>query len=171
MALADTDLLDYSEAAKVLNVSVRTLRGHVRDGAIPYVAIGRGLRRPKKAFMRSDISTFIQLGKLVAAPVAAPKNLAPRVDYLDTQPQKDRKVYFIRAGDAVKIGIASDPHDRLAKLQTAHHQKLELIFVTKGGRAHERTLHKRFKPYALTGEWFRYDGKLRAYLEQRMARP
>jgi len=67
-------------------------------------------------------------------------------------------VYFIRAGEEgpVKIGWAVDPQQRLAVLQTAHHEELVLLRVLDGEQPEERQLHRRFGPHRIRGEWFRF---------------
>jgi excisionase family DNA binding protein len=51
-------LLTPAEAARDLKISVRTLRGHVDDGAIRYIIVGRGKKRPRIAFAPADIEEF-----------------------------------------------------------------------------------------------------------------
>lgn len=51
-------LLTPKDAAAALNMSVKTLRGHVADGNIRYIVIGRGRKRPNIAFDDSDIAEF-----------------------------------------------------------------------------------------------------------------
>lgn len=67
-------------------------------------------------------------------------------------------IYFIRAGIAgpVKIGVAKNVSQRLRGLQTAHHQKLNIIREIEGERSDEQKLHRAFAPYRITGEWFTY---------------
>jgi hypothetical protein len=47
------------EAAAKLGCSLRTLRGHVASGALRYVIIGHGTKRPRKMFADSDLDEFI----------------------------------------------------------------------------------------------------------------
>jgi hypothetical protein len=71
-------------------------------------------------------------------------------------------VYFIRAGDYIKIGVASDPHRRLREHQTSSPQKLELVGVIEGGRELERALHAMFSDAHVNGEWFKPTAKMLA---------
>jgi hypothetical protein len=48
-----------SETAAKLRCSIKTLNGHVATGAIGYVIIGHGTKRPRKMFTDSDIAAFI----------------------------------------------------------------------------------------------------------------
>jgi hypothetical protein len=47
------------EAAAKLRCSIKTLRGHVRSGALRYVVTGHGIKHPHKMFTDADIDEFI----------------------------------------------------------------------------------------------------------------
>jgi excisionase family DNA binding protein len=51
-------LWTMKQAAKFLGVSERTVRDHVRFGDLPYIAVGRGLSRPRKMFDPGDVRRF-----------------------------------------------------------------------------------------------------------------
>src|SRR5262249_40541801 len=51
-------LMSPRDAAARLLISVKTLIGHVHDGSIRYVNVGRSDRRPRYAFSDSDLSEF-----------------------------------------------------------------------------------------------------------------
>ncbi|MFG1376105.1 helix-turn-helix domain-containing protein [Xanthobacter autotrophicus] len=51
-------LLTMEEAAAELGISAKTLRGHVKDGQITYIAIGRGVKKPRRMFDVCDIEAF-----------------------------------------------------------------------------------------------------------------
>ena len=55
----DDEVLKPDEAAKVLRVCERTLMRHVAAGDIPYVVIGRGKKRKRVRFLRSDLKSFV----------------------------------------------------------------------------------------------------------------
>ena len=65
-------------------------------------------------------------------------------------------VYFIKSGatGSIKIGVSKDPLRRLADLQNASGEELELIGVIKGNRNREKALHERFAHGNVRGEWF-----------------
>lgn len=58
----------------------------------------------------------------------------------------------------VKVGIAMAPWQRLAKLQTGHHEKLEIKGCIQVDPAQaktiERRIHQWLKAHRLSGEWF-----------------
>lgn len=76
-------------------------------------------------------------------------------------------VYFIRSvadTGPVKIGYSTEPHGRLATLQTSHHGELKIIAAIEGTREDEQALHERFATFRMRGEWFRVAGKFKQYL-------
>lgn len=72
-----------------------------------------------------------------------------------------RFVYCIRVRgtNRVKIGFSRDPAQRLATLQTAHADllDLELILRTSDYRARESELHRKHSGRRIRGEWFAFD--------------
>jgi hypothetical protein len=48
-----------AEAAAKLGCSIKTLNGHVASGALRYVLIGHGKKRPRKMFADADLDAFI----------------------------------------------------------------------------------------------------------------
>jgi helix-turn-helix protein len=52
-------LLTSAEAAAKLGCSIKTLNGHIAAGALKYVAIGHGMKRPRKMFTAADLDEFI----------------------------------------------------------------------------------------------------------------
>lgn len=81
----------------------------------------------------------------------------------------EQLVYFIATSCLrfVKVGVAADPHARLAALQTGCPVPLRLIGEILGGRAEERSLHTLFRAHRAHGEWFRVEGAVADYLRER----
>ena len=52
-------LLTADEAATRLRCSIQTLNGYVASGAVRYVAIGHGSKRPRKMFTAADLDNFV----------------------------------------------------------------------------------------------------------------
>lgn len=63
-------------------------------------------------------------------------------------------VYFIKSGNAVKIGMSKDVPGRLRTLRTMSPLPLELLGVIPGGRDEEALLHREWAELRLHGEWF-----------------
>lgn len=76
-------------------------------------------------------------------------------------------IYFIHAAEIgrVKIGYAKYPWARLSKMQSDCPCELVLLAFIEGDKIVERSLHQRFADYRHRGEWFTYDGELRAHIE------
>jgi excisionase family DNA binding protein len=53
-------LLTAKEAAVEMNTSEEQVRRFARDGTLPYINVGRGGKRPRMRFDRSDIEAFKQ---------------------------------------------------------------------------------------------------------------
>jgi hypothetical protein len=51
-------LLDAAQAAERLNITIEQLMAHVDDGALRYVNVGRGSKRPRYRFKPADIDEF-----------------------------------------------------------------------------------------------------------------
>lgn len=77
-------------------------------------------------------------------------------------------IYFIadRTSGKVKIGISNDPDKRLANLQTANGNKLEMLHVVQGDVSLEQSFHKKFKHLHMSGEWFIFTDEIREFVNQ-----
>jgi hypothetical protein len=75
------------------------------------------------------------------------------------------EVYFITDGDLIKIGFSGVPKLRMRDLQRANGRPLSLIGTVTAHPYDERIIHKRFEHLRVTGEWFRPDDELRAFIE------
>lgn len=66
-------------------------------------------------------------------------------------------IYFIKGAISgrIKIGKSNDPERRLRALQTGSPEPLELLGTIPGGLKEERILQKKFKRFAMHGEWFK----------------
>lgn len=73
--------------------------------------------------------------------------------------------YFVRAGDAIKIGSANDFKSRLRALQTAREAPLEVLAVVPSSAADEFQTHQRFAHLRLKGEWFKAAPELLSFIE------
>ena len=49
-----------AQAAAKLGCSIKTLKGHVAAGALKYVILGHGTKRPRRYFTDADLAEFIQ---------------------------------------------------------------------------------------------------------------
>lgn len=69
-------------------------------------------------------------------------------------------IYFLKNGDAVKIGYTADVEQRNAQLQTASPHQLELLGTMNGSIEVETAIHARFNHLRIRGEWFRLNRAL-----------
>lgn len=90
-------------------------------------------------------------------------------------PPNKNVVYFIlnpKYG-IIKIGVSSDPFERLNAFKSIYGPKLNLLGFVEGGIKLENKLHKRFDKYRLKigdfgiseTEWFLLEGELRKFVE------
>lgn len=81
-------------------------------------------------------------------------------------------VYFVRAGDFLKIGKCSGaPETRMAQLQTGCPYAMRLEVFFRGDVDLERQFHAEFARYRVSGgnEWFHFEGALRIFVEEMSA--
>ncbi len=68
------------------------------------------------------------------------------------------QVYFIgtelKRGKLLKVGYSQDPNARLAALQVAHGERLQIFVTTPGDRNLEEKYHRRWHARRQQGEWF-----------------
>ena len=74
-------------------------------------------------------------------------------------------VYFLLSEDGkVKIGTSAHLEKRMEALQTASSTKLTLLLTIPGSVELETDLHRLFKTYHLSGEWFTYTDEIRHFV-------
>jgi len=76
-----------------------------------------------------------------------------------------RRVYFIEAGEFIKIGYSSNVGKRMDELSTGCPHDFKLLHDTPGDRELEADMHKRFRHLRARQEWFRKDPELLAYIK------
>lgn len=77
-------------------------------------------------------------------------------------------VYLIETAlGQIKIGCSHDPEQRLKTFAANSPCPIRLIARWPGQQADERALHKRFIAQRWHNEWFRYEGDLVAFVEQK----
>jgi hypothetical protein len=67
-------------------------------------------------------------------------------------------VYFIKTGDAIKVGIATDVNSRLVSVQVGNPHKMTLLHSISTSEQHAREIesqiHNLFHKTNLNGEWY-----------------
>lgn len=80
---------------------------------------------------------------------------------------KGEIVYFLRAGDFVKIGKATGAAtSRVSQLKTGCPFPIEVVATIPGGYAKEGAIHRRFASIRAHGEWFHATPELLAYVAE-----
>jgi hypothetical protein len=64
-------------------------------------------------------------------------------------------IYFVQAGDAIKVGHASDVEARLRLLRVDNPVAVRLLAKIRGTVAGEKAIHEKFAHVRIRGEWFR----------------
>jgi hypothetical protein len=77
-------------------------------------------------------------------------------------------VYFLRAGDAIKIGYTTNLAARKRALETASSVPLELLASIPGDRSEEARLHREWGHLHIRGEWFQADEELLRYIHEQV---
>jgi len=79
---------------------------------------------------------------------------------------QNKYLYFIGCGDAVKIGVSSDPNGRLEALATGAPGRLHLIaMIPKSGHL-ESKCHKKIAHLHIHGEWFQYTSEINSLIKE-----
>lgn len=95
-------------------------------------------------------------------------------DQIIQQMQEEEFVYFIEAGDYIKIGHSRDPINRLSQIRKRQGVKLpdgldpsraRILTVEPGGQSYEKRLHGRFAEHRAAGEWFSKNERLTHYIK------
>lgn len=123
-------------------------------------------RRPMaKALVVYAVSDYCAHRAFAWAPSAAKPS--PGTNRARRRSPKRPVVYFVRAGEFVKIGTATDAAKRLTELQTGCPYELSLAKTIPGSIKEEQHLHGRFAHLRSrpSGEWFHYRDDLRAFVE------
>lgn len=69
--------------------------------------------------------------------------------------QRLTQIYFVRCGDAVKIGHATNAKARAAAIQTGSAESVLLMAFFYAPAAVEKQLHAALAEHRIRGEWFR----------------
>lgn len=172
--------LTIHEAAEALRKSERWLhewlRSHPADrhGRPFYARAGR-----TKIFTAADIDRIDEAMRESQTKLGKKKEFQRARTLLRITSTEDRKelfrvgpgfVYFVEAGDCIKIGFTTSLSDRLPKIATGTSHKLVILHTEPGLISDEKQLHQQFAEFRVRREWFRKAPELLAYIEQRKAR-
>jgi hypothetical protein len=75
-------------------------------------------------------------------------------------------VYAIgNSNGMVKIGWSEQPSLRLNKIQSDHPGKVILLGIIEASQSQEAEIHALLSPWRISGEWFRLEGPVEAFVE------
>ena len=76
-------------------------------------------------------------------------------------------VYFVRAGNLLKIGRSKNPFKRMGALSRDVNHKCEFLFALRYpyAKVGERLMHNKFSKYRVFGEWFTFNASKIAMLK------
>lgn len=114
--------------------------------------------------LKDELGGWLELGDALNRAIAINREL--QLTPMKGKAERRGFVYFMRAGEAVKIGYSSDPLGRAHSIQTGSAIEITEIVAVRGTKDDERTLHRRWKAYRLHGEWFRADPAVLALMER-----
>jgi hypothetical protein len=92
-----------------------------------------------------------------------------RQSFVSSTEEKCHSIYYIQwehSPHLVKIGYSSTPQSRIASFLTGSTGQLTVLrleIVASAGE--ERQRHSQFQQYRHSGEWFRYEGALKQYIQ------
>ncbi len=73
-------------------------------------------------------------------------------------------IYFVKAGDRVKIGYTDTPFKRISSLRTSSPYELEVLLIIEGFYDKEYELHQMFLEFRINGEWFEYSAVIQDFV-------
>jgi hypothetical protein len=76
-------------------------------------------------------------------------------------------VYFIEAGDYIKIGYTRSIKSRIIKMMTDVPMEPKTLHLEPGTIKQEKIFHRHFASIRARGEWFRKTAELLEFIEQR----
>lgn len=63
-------------------------------------------------------------------------------------------VYFLWAGDEIKIGFSAKPFGRISALRTGMAREPNALVAVRGSQSNERAMHLKLSVWRTRGEWF-----------------
>jgi hypothetical protein len=69
-------------------------------------------------------------------------------------PRRRGSVYFLRDGDAVKVGVSKDPKKRVASIASARPAPTQWVTDAPGEVWDEQRMHRALRAHRIRGEWF-----------------
>lgn len=81
----------------------------------------------------------------------------------------DSDLYFLVAGENVKIGVSTDVDIRIENLKTSMPCEFEAYYIERKGFL-EKTMHHAFSDFHKKGEWFQYNARFEKFIKSNALR-
>lgn len=78
----------------------------------------------------------------------------------------DTFVYFMHAGQFVKIGLSNDVKRRRQQIQGSNPEKVKLLLAMRGNTYYEEAWHAVFHEYHVRGEWFEFGPRIKRAIDK-----
>lgn len=125
-------------------------------------------RKPARRITKSHFARIIRAARQEGCTVVEIRNGDGSIERSPLELELEGFIYFIGYENWVKIGFATEIEARIRGLQSASPQKLEIFYFERGSMRDERQYHRQFSEHRAHGEWFRREGSLVAWLENRI---
>lgn len=116
-------------------------------------------------WMRAELKR-LEIAESFAAIVRRYSPNRPKKEVVASRQHKNKYLYFMACGDAVKIGVSSCPDSRLETLQTGAPGELSLVASIPNAGHLEAECHRRLSHLHLSGEWFRHTEEVDALIKE-----
>ena len=103
----------------------------------------------------SDFKDALNEVRQARANIAYHKAMNP-LTKLESRKYTKKSLYFALCGDAVKIGVSSDPKSRIEQLQVGAPGKITILAYIPNAGDKENECHKSLDHLHIYGEWYRY---------------
>ena len=77
------------------------------------------------------------------------------------------QIYFVEAGDFIKIGFTRSPESRAQKMLTDSPHEIKVLHIEPGTFKQEKVFHRHFAALRVRGEWFHKNVELLEFIEER----
>lgn len=79
-------------------------------------------------------------------------------------------IYFMRAGEFIKIGHSRNWRSRMSDMQTGSPHTIVPLLVLIAAESDERKLHVRFRKSRFRGEWFHSSPAIQSYIKDNLSK-
>lgn len=160
-------LLKLDEAAAILGRDADHVLNLARARRIPFIAFDGNARRGSIRFDRDDLEKVkpeqLELRErdldLLVKETPTTRLIFKKIGNR-RHVHKDSRVYFVRCGDFIKVGVTKNAAARISSFRTGSPHEIELIGTIWGDNSTEKAIHGVLEDQWYRGEWFHYSAYL-----------